>query len=492
MRTISTSNVKSNVPRRPFILDNLYARYPWISRYARIWMTILLLITDLTSILLAWGLAIFLRVIVAGDIRLEPLIRLIPFTLLFLLVYSGRGLYPSIGINPVEELKRLSSSTTIVFLGLTAFAFILRSPNIYSRAVFGLSWFFALLLLPLGRNLLRAVGVRLQLWGEPVAIIGKDSDVDSLINYLRDNPKTGLRPVVIFAQSKSLPVTTDIPIYSDEVISQVCSKRLIQSALVVSQGINGADNDVIENYENIFRRIILVDSQPSSYLLWVSLKNLGDMLGLEIQYNLLNNWSQFLKRLIDIIISSFVMIFFFPFFALLTIIIKLDSSGSAFYYQDRIGHDGKLFRMIKFRTMHRDADQMLEAYLNDHPEQVDQWNEYQKLQDDPRVTRVGKYLRRFSIDEIPQVMNVLRGEMSLVGPRPFFPDQKEMYGPAYAHYIRVHPGVTGMWQISGRNNTPFQERAQWDEYYVRNWSIWLDLYILARTFGVVISRKGAF
>jgi lipopolysaccharide/colanic/teichoic acid biosynthesis glycosyltransferase len=142
--------------------------------------------------------------------------------------------------------------------------------------------------------------------------------------------------------------------------------------------------------------------------------------------------------------------------------------------------------------MHLNADQMLDGYLKAHPEYVDQWNEYQKLQNDPRVTRVGKYLRRFSIDELAQLLNVFRGEMSVVGPRPFFPEQQGIYGSAYAHYVRVHPGITGMWQISGRNNTPFQERAQWDEYYVRNWSIWLDLYVMVRTIGVVLSRKGAF
>lgn len=492
MRSVSTSNAETKTKHRPLILEDLYARFPIVGRYARVWMTILLLITDLCCLLISWGIAISLRVAVGGDIRLEPILRLFPLIILFLLVYSSRGLYPSIGLNPVEELRRLSSATTVVYLVLTAFAFLLKSPTIYSRAVIGLSWLIALLLLPLGRNLIRAVGTRFRFWGEPVAIIGTDRDVDSLIDYLRDNPKTGLRPVAVFVQSKSLPQVDDIPIYTVDVMAQVCRKRLIQSALILSPGMNSTNNELIENYENIFRRITLVDSMPRPYLLWVSLKNLGDMLGFEIQYNLLNSWSQFLKRMIDLIISIVVMVIFSPFFILIVLIVRLDSRGPVFHNQVRVGHNGKQFRMVKFRTMYVNAEQMLVDYLQENPELVIEWNEYQKLQNDPRVTRFGKLLRRFSLDEFPQLINVVRGEMSLIGPRPFFPEQQEMYGSAYSHYIRVHPGISGMWQISGRNNTPFQERAQWDEYYVRNWSIWLDIYIIARTFGVVISRKGAF
>jgi lipopolysaccharide/colanic/teichoic acid biosynthesis glycosyltransferase len=141
--------------------------------------------------------------------------------------------------------------------------------------------------------------------------------------------------------------------------------------------------------------------------------------------------------------------------------------------------------------MHVNAEQMLEAYLAENQQMQEEWNCYQKLHDDPRIFRAGKLLRRFSIDELPQLWNVLLGQMSLVGPRPIMLDQETQYGDNLKHYVRVLPGITGMWQISGRNRTTFAQRAEFDVRYVMNWSIWLDIYILVRTVWVVISRDGA-
>lgn len=148
--------------------------------------------------------------------------------------------------------------------------------------------------------------------------------------------------------------------------------------------------------------------------------------------------------------------------------------------------------MVKFRTMHENADQVLETHLANDDVLHQEWQRYQKLKNDPRLTRSGGFLRKYSLDELPQLWNVLTGEMSLVGPRPFLPDQKEMYGDRISNYIKVSPGITGMWQVSGRNQSEFSARPYWDEYYVRNWSWWLDVYILAKTIGVVLRREGAY
>ena len=134
--------------------------------------------------------------------------------------------------------------------------------------------------------------------------------------------------------------------------------------------------------------------------------------------------------------------------------------------------------------MVEDAEAILHDCLQRDPRMQEEWETTQKLKNDPRLTRVGKILRRLSLDELPQLYNILFGEMSLVGPRPILPEQQEAYGKAYTLYVKVRPGLTGMWQVSGRNSTTFEERAQWDDYYVRNWSIWLDIYILLRTIWV--------
>jgi lipopolysaccharide/colanic/teichoic acid biosynthesis glycosyltransferase len=184
------------------------------------------------------------------------------------------------------------------------------------------------------------------------------------------------------------------------------------------------------------------------------------------------------------------------------VLIKLDSPGPVFYSQERIsldrrkkkrlGADTRKIFIYKFRSMYVNADQALATYLANNPQARLEWDRTQKLQNDPRCTRVGKWLRKFSIDEIPQLYNVLRGEMSLVGPRPIMTDQVKPYGQSIETYTGVRPGLTGFWQVSGRNTTTFQERARFDLYYVHNWSIWLDLYILARTIWVVLSRYGAY
>ena len=148
--------------------------------------------------------------------------------------------------------------------------------------------------------------------------------------------------------------------------------------------------------------------------------------------------------------------------------------------------------MWKFRTMVVGADQMLERYLDQHPELQSQWNASFKLKDDPRITKFGSFLRKSSLDEIPQFWNVLKGDMSLVGPRPIVDDEVKRYEARYGEYTRVRPGITGLWQISGRNDADYDRRVLLDDYYVRNWSIWLDIYILSQTPWAVLNRKGAY
>jgi Undecaprenyl-phosphate galactose phosphotransferase WbaP len=199
-----------------------------------------------------------------------------------------------------------------------------------------------------------------------------------------------------------------------------------------------------------------------------------------------------MKRFIDIVLSAFGLIFLLPFFGLMALMIALDSPGSVFYRQPRLGRNGETFDVIKFRTMYQNADQILEEKLRLNPGLRNEWDYYQKLKKDPRVTRVGRVLRRFSLDELPQLWNVLKGEMSLVGPRPITTDQRELYGKSYKEYVRVSPGMTGLWQISGRNHTTFARRAELDSEYVQCWSIGLDFYILFKTIEIVFWQQGAF
>ena len=172
--------------------------------------------------------------------------------------------------------------------------------------------------------------------------------------------------------------------------------------------------------------------------------------------------------------------------------IKLDSRGPVFYRQRRIGRYGRSFHLYKFRTMVQNADQLLQTYLDKSPELKFEWQTTHKLQKDPRVTRVGAFLRKSSLDELPQLWNIFIGEMSLIGPRPIVDDEVEKYSSCYELYKQVRPGLTGLWQVSGRSDTSYERRVELDEYYVLNRSLKLDLEILLKTILVVLRGKGAY
>jgi Undecaprenyl-phosphate galactose phosphotransferase WbaP len=172
--------------------------------------------------------------------------------------------------------------------------------------------------------------------------------------------------------------------------------------------------------------------------------------------------------------------------------IKLTSDGPILFGHRRLGFQGRWFSAWKFRTMHPNGDSVLREYLEQHSEARDEWERDHKLRNDPRITWIGKFLRQSSLDELPQIWNVLRGEMSLVGPRPIVAKEVSKYGNVFKKYAAVKPGITGMWQVSGRNEVSYEERVKLDEFYIANWSPWLDVFILAKTIIVLIRRDGAY
>jgi exopolysaccharide biosynthesis polyprenyl glycosylphosphotransferase len=195
-----------------------------------------------------------------------------------------------------------------------------------------------------------------------------------------------------------------------------------------------------------------------------------------------------LKRASDVVLGILAVTAFGPLFVLIALAIKLDSSGPVFHRQKRIGQHGEPFSMLKFRSMRYDAENVL-SLLGDRNEAV---GPMFKIRRDPRITRVGRWLRRTSLDELPQLLNVVRGQMSLVGPRPPLPQEVASYEDWQFGRLRVRPGMTGLWQVRGRSEIPFIEMVRLDLYYARNWSLWLDLKILLRTPPSVVSGRGAY
>jgi Undecaprenyl-phosphate galactose phosphotransferase WbaP len=243
-------------------------------------------------------------------------------------------------------------------------------------------------------------------------------------------------------------------------------------------------------YRYCYERVVLIRQQKDSFSLSDS-KTLDfkEVIGFQICHNLLNPWSMILKRGEDLLISGLGLVFLSPLALLLALIIRLDSPGGVFYRQDRLGKNGKI---LKFRTMYTNGDQIFQEWLIKNPALRKEWENYQKLKHDPRVTRVGRLLRRFSIDELPQIWNIFIGEMSLVGPRPIMVSQKEIYGPAIQDYFQIKPGITGLWQVSGRNRTTFVRRVELDMEYIQRWSLWLDIYIVFQTVKEILMPEGAY
>ena len=199
-----------------------------------------------------------------------------------------------------------------------------------------------------------------------------------------------------------------------------------------------------------------------------------------------------IKRIVDFAGAAVGLILCLPLFVVIGLWVALDSPGPVFFRHTRLGLGGRTFEVIKFRTMVKDAQSVLQKYLEENAAAREQFEAEYKLRDDPRVTRAGRFLRRTSLDELPQLWNVLKGEMSLVGPRPIVPDELRKYGDDARFLLRVPPGMTGLWQVNGRNDVSYEERVKLDMYYIQNWSLWLDLSILVRTIPAVLKSKGAY
>ena len=202
--------------------------------------------------------------------------------------------------------------------------------------------------------------------------------------------------------------------------------------------------------------------------------------------------SRRLKRAMDMTLASVMFLLALPLLALVGIAIFLESGGPVLFAHERIGRGNSRFRLWKFRTMVVDGDELLARHLEENPDAADEWASSRKLRQDPRITRMGRFLRRTSLDELPQLWNVLRGEMSLTGPRPIVESEIRHYGAAFPLYTLAKPGLTGLWQVSGRNDTSYRRRVELDSAYVRHWSLGLDLHLLVRTLGVVLGGKGAY
>lgn len=445
----------------------------------------LLCVFDLLAII-GTAMTVFLLRAAFGNV--DPVLYhwALPLLLMGPLMAAGLGLYQTISLAPHRELKALFQLTSLMYGIILAVLFVSKTGDAYSRIVITGSWLTTIFVLPLMRSLCRRLFVRRWWWGRPLVIFDTGDGGREFWRYLKRRPERGLNPVGI------VPLSGE-KLAAQQQLAEAAQRYPKAMALLLQKAGQGQTVDYITEASRYFERILVVPLFSDGFRVhWLTPQDLGNAVGLQVQQNLRDKRRLGVKRCMDVLLCAMGGVVLLPFGLLLALAIRLDSRGPVFYRQRRIGRGGREILIFKFRTMVEHADNVLNEVLERDPELRAEWMRDQKLKNDPRITRVGRLLRKVSLDELPQLLNVVTGDMSLVGPRPIVEKEIDKYGPVYDEYCMVRPGITGLWQISGRNNTTYEERVAFDHYYINNWSVWMDLWILGKTVPVVITGYGAY
>jgi len=471
--------------------SRLCAVHPW--RRALVTSGYLAL-ADLAALGLAFGLAAGVRhlfSVALGTLITEPLVTALPLGLIFFFAFALAGLYPSFGMPAEEERRRASWATLVTTVVIGMVLFLLRIDNV-SRFVFVGAGFMATLLVPLARSLVRIELARRPGWGRPVAIVGSSREAAALVRALKARPMLGLDPVAVLVTGA--PETSEhhgVPVLGTlEADGEKAGEHGIRHALIaVAGGERGRISRLIRRAEPHFARTTVVPYFLRLAEYQLAPHDYDGLVGLSARQPLAGPvWSR-AKRFFDFTLTLALAPLALPVLAACALAIRLDSPGPVLFRQARMGRRGRTFQVLKLRTMYEDAEARLQEVLSRDPALAAEYEKMHKLEHDPRVTRPGRVLRRYSLDELPQLWNVLRGEMSLVGPRPYMPEEREQMGGLDRVILRVRPGMTGYWQIFDRNRASFHQRLQMDVHYVRNGSPWIDLFLLVRTIGVLVRPR---
>ncbi|MDE1173248.1 MAG: undecaprenyl-phosphate galactose phosphotransferase WbaP [Parvibaculaceae bacterium] len=397
------------------------------------------------------------------------------------------------------EMKDICQGLFVAALLDATILFLLQIQ--FSRLWFIQTWLWSAITLPFARIWIRRLLTTFGRWVVPVIVVGDEENSRDAVDALHSETYLGYRVVGVLPISSF--VDSPAPSAGDNTSESVRRRRALIEMYAhykVKFALLAPSASSLERMQPLLRDL---NTTHAPYGIIPPLRGLSvlnmkagyffshDVMMLSASNNLANLQSRFIKRAFDIVVSGTALLLLLPFFAVVALVIRLDG-GSSFYGHRRVGIKNRLFGCLKFRTMVIDADARLEAVLKSDPVKAAEWQRDQKLRDDPRVTRVGRFLRATSLDELPQLINVLRGDMSLVGPRPVTPTELLKYGEDASYYLLTRPGITGLWQVSGRNDTGYERRVQLDCWYVRNWSLWQDIAIIFKTIPAVLMKSGAY
>lgn len=478
-----------------------------MSKLSKFICLISLIFCDLLALLVSFLIAYFLRSQILPHIisgfkqEALPLVIqlkygcLYTFVILFL-IFTFEKLYTR-RLTFWEETKHLLKGITFSFIIIMTIVFISKSYTQFSRAVIILSGLSSLIIFPILRQKIKSLLVKFNLLKKKVLILGTNEIARLVSKEISKNKALGYE-IIGFLTYKKKKIGEKLEGF--KIIGEISefeklSKKLgIKDVIIAFSSISQKKLiDVIELCEKRAETIRIIPNVGNIFTMGVEIESFGGILSLSIAQNLIKPWNVFIKALFEFILVFILTIFLLPILLIIALAIKIDSSGPLIFTQERFGKRNKIFKFFKFRSMYIDGDKILKKYLKENPKACKEWIKYQKIREnDPRITRVGKIIRKYSLDELPQLINLFKRDMNLVGPRPYLPREIKKIGKSYQIISKVKPGITGMWQVSGRNLLPFKNRVLLDEFYIRNWSLWLDTVILFKTIKALITREGAY
>jgi undecaprenyl-phosphate galactose phosphotransferase len=398
-----------------------------------------------------------------------------------------------------DEVRQLWRTIFFSTLAVFSILFLGRMGEKYSRTVIVLMGIVSFFVFPAIRinvkKLLRKVG----LLRSKVLVIGAGKRGMIVAKALKEEQNLGYKVVGFLDDDpeKAGTLIGGVKVHKGiDKAGRYIGRSGINTVVVAIPGASKERlNEVINNLQHKTENILFVPDIMGIAVLGTRLQHFfrEQAFALELQNNLARPLNIFIKRFFDFTVGTFLLLLSFVPMVIAGLLIRLDSPGPALFSQYRIGRKGRTFRCYKFRTMFQDAEDKLKEILTENEDIRREWDQTWKIKEDPRITRIGKFLRNTSLDEIPQIMNVLKGDMSLVGPRPVTKEEIDIYYKDTAElYYSVFPGITGLWQVSGRSDTSYDYRIALDSWYVRNWNLWLDIVILLKTMKVVLKREGAW
>ncbi len=396
----------------------------------------------------------------------------------------------------LQEYTGVVNACTVGLVGMILYGFLDRQgTEEISRGWLMLVWGLSVLTVGTTRFLYRRLIYRLRrrgLFTRRVLIVGTNDEGRGVADQLRAAPQAGMHVVGFLDPRGSSERSIDgLPVWGElNTLGELVRRWGIEELIIVPTALQR--EELLELYRDWAReehlRIRLSSGLYELFTTGVQVQEVGFVPLVSLNRTRITGMDALMKAALDYVGAALLLVLLSPLFLLIAAAVRVDSPGPIIYRRRVVGLNGRIFDAYKFRTMMVDAD----AYLESHPELKREWEETGKIRNDPRVTRVGKWLRRTSLDELPQLVNVLKGQMSLVGPRMITPAELARFGRWQHNLLTVKPGLTGLWQVSGRADLSYEERVRLDMYYIRNYTIWLDLRLLLHTIRVVLQGKGAY